>query len=99
MLRLSHNRDAGWFQLFHQDVSDLTGEPSLKLQPPRVDLHNPGKLADAHDATPRNVADVEVPVKGQKVVLTEREEGDITHDDHLLVVLLEPDLENLPRVL
>jgi uncharacterized protein YukE len=65
----------------------------------RQNVHHPRQLADADDTAFRHVTDVRLTVERQKVVLAQGVEGDAAQDHHLLVLLLEPAVQRLQRVL
>ena len=73
----------------HEEVGDLLGQPLLDLEPARVHLDDPRDLRQPDHAPVRDVGDVGVAEERQQVVLAQRVERDVPHDDHLRVVDLE----------
>ena len=53
------------------------------------DVDHAGNLAQTRDITVGNVGHMHLAVEGQHVVLAHREEVNVLHDDHLVVVFLE----------
>lgn len=70
---------------FHQEVGDLVGESLLELELLREMLDDLGNLAHADHAAVGNIADVRFAKEGQNMMLAERMEQNIFHDDHLVV--------------
>src|SRR6202022_2864757 len=64
-------------EVFLQALGDLTRHPLLYLEPSAVELHEPGHLAEAHQAAVRNVSDVNSAVEGQQMMLAERVHLDV----------------------
>jgi hypothetical protein len=68
-------------------VRYLSSHPFLKLKPAGIGVDQPRQLAQTHDPAVRNVADVRAPKEWKQMVLTQTEEGDVLHDDHVVVIL------------
>ena len=85
----STTRDAERVELLLHGGRDLGGHALLHLEPAREDLDQARDLADADDPLARDVRDVRLAEERQDVVLAEREEIDVAHDDHLGVRLRE----------
>src|SRR3990172_4512304 len=89
MLGLNHHGGALRIQSsLAQKVGDLRGETLLDLRPASEDLDQARHLADAEDASLRNVADVRHPVERQEMMLTHTVKGDVFDDHHLMMVLV-----------
>ena len=67
-------------------VDDLSGHPLLHLQVAREQVDDPGELREADETIARNVADVRHAAERQEVMLAERVERDVGHDDEFAVV-------------
>src|ERR1700722_4617154 len=81
-------------------IGDLPCKPLLHLQAPGKDLHQPGYLAQADHLALRDVGHVDLAEKRQHVMLAKRENLDISHDHHLVVVHIEQSAaQNLRRIL
>jgi hypothetical protein len=81
MLGLQDHPDPLGAQAGVQAVGDLPGHPFLDLQAPGERLDDPGKLGQAHQALSREVPDMRHAVEGQQVVLAQRPERDVPHQD------------------
>jgi hypothetical protein len=57
------------------------------LKPAGVRVDQTRQLAETHDPAVRNVADMDTPEEGKQMVLTQTEEGDVLHDDHVVVIV------------
>jgi len=68
-------------------VRNLPSHPFLKLKPVGIGIDQARQLAQTHDPAVGNVADVRAPKEWQQMVLTQAEEGDVLHDDHVVVIL------------
>jgi len=68
-------------------VRYLPSHPFLKLKPVGIGVDEARQLAQTHDPAVRNVADVRAPEEWKEMVLTQTEEGDVLHDDHVVVIL------------
>ena len=84
--RLGHDRDAQGLDLVEQRAGDLIRQPLLHLQAARIDVDQPGDLAEAHDLPIRNVRDVALAEKRQQMVLAEAVEVDVLDDHHLVII-------------
>jgi hypothetical protein len=71
-----------------EEVGNLGRETLLDLRPTGQHLHEPCDFADTENPALGNVADVSDAMEGQKMMFTEGSEGDVSHDDHLMVVLI-----------
>jgi hypothetical protein len=67
----------------------LLGEALLHLQSARVHLQKTWELAEPHHTAGRQVRDVGLAEERKHVVLAERVELDILHEDHLIVIFGE----------
>ena len=76
-------------QHLHDGVGNLVGEPLLNLQPTGEHLHDPGELGETDDLAVGDIGDVGAPEERQQVVLTQRVQLDVPHQDHAVVLLLE----------
>jgi len=74
---------------FSDSDGNLFGQTLLNLQPPAVDLDDPGQLGESEDLLVRQVADGDFAVEGDEVVFAHGEHLDVLHHDHLVVVLVE----------
>ena len=100
MLALDDDHDPLRVHLLDERVGNLRGQALLHLQAMRVELDQARELGDAAHA-PRfvgNVGDVREAVERDHMVLAHREDGDVVHDDHFLVPLVELLHEQLRRV-
>jgi len=68
-------------------VRYLPSHPFLKLKPLGVGVDQARQLAQTHDPPVGNVADVRAPKEWKQMVLAQTEEGDVLHDDHVVVIL------------
>lgn len=73
----------------HDRKGDLLREAFLDLKAAGEGLGNTGELAESENKLVRDVADRDLAGERNKMVLAEREDVDITDNDHLLVVLGE----------
>jgi len=62
----------------------LPRHPFLKLKPVGVSVDKARQLAKTYDPAVGNVADVRASKEGKQMVLTQTEEGDVLHDDHVV---------------
>jgi hypothetical protein len=76
VLRFEMDRDAVWLHQRDQRVSDLNTQTLLHGEAAREQTHEPGQLRDADDLLVRDVRDMSETVERQRVVFTERIEGD-----------------------
>src|SRR5207253_3034458 len=81
MRRVQVNCDPMRLEHAHQLVRDLHADALLHSEAAGEDPYETGQLGDADDLLMRDVADVGVPMEGQRMVLAEREELDWTLDD------------------
>ena len=88
----------GWTQLFHQCISDLSGEPFLHLRPAGKAFHQSGKLAQPNDFSRRQVSHMRPPGERQQVVLAEGIELDIAKENDLVVWLMKDGGEMFARI-
>ena len=86
MTRLDAAADALGAQPLHQEFRDLGRHPLLELKALGVHLHDARNLREADDRPARKIADMRATEEGQQVVLTQRIELDVPHDDHLVVI-------------
>ena len=86
---LDDDADAARLQRIHDRIGDLVGEALLHLQAAGEHVHDAGRLGEAHDAAMRDVRHVRPAEERQHVVLAQRVELDVLHQDHALVRLLE----------
>src|SRR6266849_1479497 len=61
--------------------------PFLKLKPVGVSVDQARQLAQTYDPAVGNVANVRAPKEGKQMVLTQTEEGDVLHNDHVVVTV------------
>ncbi len=82
-------------------VGDLRRHPFLDLQPPGVDLDQPGQLGDADHALARQVGNMRPAEDGRHVVLAMRDEADVAqqHDPVIAAALLEGPFQQPDRIL
>src|SRR6266852_9124962 len=71
-----------------QEVCNLGRETLLDLRPAGKHLHEPCDFADPENPALGNVADVSDPMERQEMMFTKACEWDVSHDDHLMVVLI-----------
>ncbi len=72
--------------LLHRPLIDLG---HLDLQPPGIDFHDPGKLADAENPSHGQVPNADSAHEWHQVVLTQRKHFDVFDHNHLIVVLIK----------
>src|SRR5216683_3020375 len=65
----------------------LPSHPFLKLKPVGVSVDQPRQLAQTYDPAVGNVADVRAPKEREQMMLTQTEEADVLHDDHVVVTI------------
>jgi hypothetical protein len=99
VLGLDDHGDTLGLEARNQGISDLGGETLLKLGPPRQTIYHAGELAHAHNAAAGNVANVDLAVERQKMVFTERVEGNVLHHHHLFVPFLKANLKQSDWIL
>jgi len=68
-------------------LRDLPSHPFLKLKPVGVCVDQARQLAQTHDPAVGNIADVRAPKERKQMVLTQAEERDVLHDDHVVVIV------------
>lgn len=73
----------------HDRKGDLLREAFLDLKAAGEGLGNTGELAQSENKLVRDVADRDLAGERNKMVLAEREDVDVTDNDHLLVILGE----------
>jgi hypothetical protein len=97
---LDDDRDAARLQHVVDRVGDLRRQLLLDLQPARIGIHDPRKLADADDAPVRQIGDVRAPDDRHHVVLAMAFHPDVAEQNDLVVAvnLLERPLEHRRRV-
>src|SRR5713226_5479771 len=71
-----------------EEVCNLGRETLLDLRLAGKHLHEPCDFADPENPALGNVADVSDPMERQEMMFTKACEGDVSHDDHLMVVLI-----------
>lgn len=86
---LHDDGDTAGADSLHDGEGDLLREALLDLKASRESLGDTSKLAESEDELVGDVANRDLAGEGDKVVLAEREDVDVTDDDHLLVVLGE----------
>ena len=100
MLGLDDDDDALGVQNLIDRVGNLSGQALLHLGAARAAFDHACQLGQArHDAAARNVAHVSAAVEGQQVMLTHREEGDVTDQDQLVGARVELGAQVLAGVL
>src|SRR5574340_1372558 len=83
-----------------EEVCNLGRETLLDLRPAGKHLHEPRDFADTENPALGNVAHVSDPVEWQEMMFTQTGEGDVFHDDHLMVILIiETCFKQLTRIL
>ena len=85
MGRLQDDADALRFEPLLEELRDLLGEPFLDLEAAGVHLDHARDLGQPDDTTARDVRHRRRPEERQEVVLAQRVERDVPHDDHLAV--------------
>ena len=70
-------------------VPDLLCQPFLDLKATGKSLHDPGNFAEAGNLPFGDVGDVGLADEGEHMVLAEREEFYVLHNDHMVVRLVE----------
>src|SRR5712691_2224172 len=68
-------------------LRDLPSHPFLKLKPVGVSVDQARQLAQTYDPAVGNIADVRTPKERKQMVLTQAEERDVLHDDHVVVIV------------
>lgn len=86
---LHHDGNTTRADSLHDGQGDLLRETFLDLKAAREGLSDTSELAESENELVGNVADRDLAGEGDKMVLAEREDVDVTDDDHLLVVLSE----------
>lgn len=76
-------------QDLHHAISDLSRETFLDLQPAGEGIDDPRNFGKSDDFAFRNIGDVRLSVKRQKVMLAHRENLDVPDDDHLAGFFIE----------
>src|SRR6266852_4139658 len=71
-----------------EEICNLRGETLLDLRPAGKHLYEPRDFAATENPALGNIADVSDPMEWQKMMFTQRCEGDVSHNDHLMVVLI-----------
>ena len=91
MLGLQHHDDALGVQLLDERVGYLRGQALLHLRALREHVHQARELRQPADAPVgrRDVGHVRHAEKRHQMVLAHRVEGDVAHQHHFLVVLVE----------
>ena len=85
MIGLDDDPDAEGFERRHQRVGDLIGQPFLHLEPTRKHVDEAGDLGQPDDFTVWQVGDVRFAEERQHVMLAERVQLDVAHEDHRVV--------------
>ena len=101
VLGLDHDEHALGAESGLDGVGDLAGEALLHLGAAGVAVDQAGELRQAGDAAvvAGDVGEVGPADERHEVVLAQRREGDVAHQDHLVVMGLEGDLEVMVGVL
>mmetsp|Transcript_7492 Transcript_7492/g.20239 ORF Transcript_7492/g.20239 Transcript_7492/m.20239 type:complete len:278 (-) Transcript_7492:320-1153(-) len=81
-----------WFDGLNDGIGDLAGETLLDLQAAGEDLGNTGELGESENLAVGDVSDMDASCEWHHVMFAETVDVDVTHDDHLVVVLLEDGL-------
>src|SRR4029077_730555 len=68
-------------------VRNLSSHPFLKLKPAGIGVDQARQLAQTHDTAVGYVSDVRPAKEWKQMVLTQAEECDVLHDDHVVVTL------------
>ena len=91
VLGLYHHQDAPWVEGVFNGVGNLSGEPLLHLGHAGIPLHHPGQLGQPSDASVLvgDVAHMGLAQEGNQMVLAQRVHGNVSHQDHLVVISLE----------
>src|SRR5687767_7488375 len=89
MARLDHHAHAFGIDRFHDLARNVLGESLLKLQPARVDVDQPRKLAHAEHLAIRDVTNMAATEERQHVVLAKAVHLDVLHDHHAARLLGE----------
>src|SRR6476660_10000669 len=87
MLRFDYDRDALRLESLLDAVADIDRESFLYLQAPCKRVDHPRNLGQPYDMAVWYVGHVSFPEKRQHVMLAQRINFDVAHDDHLLVFL------------
>ena len=85
VLGLDHDADSEGRQSVLEMVGDLAGEPLLGLGAAGEELDGPGQLGQSQDPVGGQVADVRDARERQQVVLAQRADRDVAHQDQLVV--------------
>ena len=83
MLRLDANRRTFWFQGFSQDVRCLICQAFLHLRTAAKALNRAGKFANANNTPRWDIRNMHSAKEGEKVVLTDRSEWDVSNRHHV----------------
>lgn len=86
---LHHDGDTTRADGLHDGQGDLLCEAFLNLKAAREGFGDTSELAESEDELVGDVADRDLAGERDEVVLAEREDVNVTDDDHLLVVLGE----------
>lgn len=89
MSRFNHDSDAQRIDRTLNRFSNLCGEALLYLQSARKYVHQAWNLTEPDHSPSRNIGDVDLAEKRQKVVFAETKHLDILDDDHLVIRHIE----------
>lgn len=79
--------NAAWLKGLLNGIGDLSGQCLLNLQALSIDLDNPGELANADNASARQVGDMSLTDDRHDMVLAVRFQTHVPEHDHIIVVI------------